>query len=687
MPPKGTTSNEACKVTLNEDDAIQTEKQNKKKGRQKKKKLQAGGAKEMKKISKLSSKTEKKEFSKNQTVWYTSKSKEPQQAEILRVDKDGSETFYTIQLIKNGREKQTDGHHLESLGLNDKNVSKIQSRFKTGQMVFHRANDGAPVYLAQIAKVHNGDGQPLYDIKLQGVNVEKSSIKEAELLDMDEVPGVPEGQCPSASARSARKTPGRSKSPTRIIRKVLSSEGLREIKRGIKKGCSMDGLQDMKRSLAGKVRDLSRDRLPVKATPAASPMKRSKFRKGSTGVSTKSSTSRNSSFDDSARKSSIESSTSREVGSRPPKPKKTRSMDGLREMVQRNKSNVSASREEPGRRARLKKTRSMEGVQEMAQGSRSAKSLGGPVRRKAPSSVRSHRAPVRNQQESARLDRERGVVRSKSMEGKELHPRHLRRPMGQNQRLSPGPPSIPTRGVNRSRSWNKEAGDIGAPVPPSRAAPAGMPRRRQQVPPGNLPNSSHHSQAQQNQRPNHHTLRSRAAKGLPNRQDSANSAKYKQAQSPRSTGSLRKPAMPSQKLLTRTLPPPRPPILSTPPIRVKNAQCDSDSEESSMSSVSWQDKPRSSNRPPSSMPPKREAPKPTEIMVDMDDASSVSSTGDSSWESSRERTKSKPASMQRQWQQQQQKAKPSTKKTSGENATAKTEIIVETVYSSDESDM
>jgi len=119
---------------------------------------------------------------------------------------------------------------------------------------------------------------------------------------------------------------------------------------------------------------------------------------------------------------------------------------------------------------------------------------------------------------------------------------------------------------------------------------------------------------------------------------------------------------------------------------------DSDSEESSISSVSWQDQqnPRSLNRAP--IPPKRDAPKPTEITVDADDASSVSSE-DSSWESFRGRPKSMPPSMQEQWQQrrddkQEKQEAPEIirqpPKLVGIDATSGAELVLETVYSSDE---
>ena len=125
----------------------------------------------------------------------------------------------------------------------------------------------------------------------------------------------------------------------------------------------------------------------------------------------------------------------------------------------------------------------------------------------------------------------------------------------------------------------------------------------------------------------------------------------------------------------------------TPYIRaVKKAVCDSDSEESSISSVSWQGpkKPCSFNR--SQFPSKREAPKPTEITVDMDDASSVSSGGDSSWESFRELpSKLKSGNMQRQ-RQQKEEPKPVTHDTEiiGFDSVAGFEVLVQNVYSSDE---
>jgi len=130
------------------------------------------------------------------------------------------------------------------------------------------------------------------------------------------------------------------------------------------------------------------------------------------------------------------------------------------------------------------------------------------------------------------------------------------------------------------------------------------------------------------------------------------------------------------------------------PIRaVKKAEYDSDdSEESSISSVSWQEpKPCSFNR--NRVPlPKKEAPKPTEITVDMDDASSVSSDDDSSWESFREHSKFKLGNMQRQWQQKRKENLkiPQVKKVThdteitGFDSIVGVEVRVQNVYSSDE---
>eukprot|EP00526_Cylindrotheca_closterium_P006750 CAMPEP_0113648064 /NCGR_PEP_ID=MMETSP0017_2-20120614/25476_1 /TAXON_ID=2856 /ORGANISM="Cylindrotheca closterium" /LENGTH=755 /DNA_ID=CAMNT_0000560225 /DNA_START=1 /DNA_END=2268 /DNA_ORIENTATION=+ /assembly_acc=CAM_ASM_000147 len=627
-----------------------------------------------------------KGYSKNQVVWYKFKGKENRRAKILSIDMGPQgKPFYTIKLLESGREKQTDDAHLEELGPNDAPEGSSQARFKTDQVVFHKPSDGAPIYLAQITRVYQGDDQPLYDITLQGSNVTKSSIKESDLFDMHEAPGVGTNAPAQSPSNTSRKSTRRSRSPKRVIKKVLSSEGLKEMKRGIKKVGSMEGLEKMRNAVRGKSlsRDKSRDRSVKRATPS----------KTKSGMSSDGSA-------DISKPSSARSLLSTEKrGSRI---KKTRSMEGMREMMQAGKQPSNSSVEgirrparRPGvkksrsmegmkeltkppgnqpppfgspaerrpRRPGVKKTKSMEGMRDMMQGSQSAHTP--KIRRAPPStrsmmsnqsghkSVRSHRPPRRTPADREKLDRERGVQRSKSLEG--MHPRHLRRPS--KERL--GPPAMPNRGGGLNRSWHKEPGD--GPRPPVRT-PSGA------LHGGNpaLQNAGTYGQVPH---------RASANKGIPMRNGSTDSKRRK---SPRSLSSLRRPVPP--------------PPASTPPIRaVKKVEYDSDdSEESSISSVSWQEpKPRSFQ-----MPPKKDAPKPTEITVDMDDASSVSSDDDSSWESFRgEGNKFKPGSMQRQWQQKMEANQ--EKRSSTGNATHATEIIgfdsvagvevrVQTVYSSDE---
>lgn len=127
-----------------------------------------------------------------------------------------------------------------------------------------------------------------------------------------------------------------------------------------------------------------------------------------------------------------------------------------------------------------------------------------------------------------------------------------------------------------------------------------------------------------------------------------------------------------------------------PPIRaVKKAEYDyDDSEESSISSVSWQEpKPCSFNR--NRVPlPKKEAPKPTEITVDMNGASSVSSDDNSSRESFREHSKFKLGNMQHQRKENLKipKVKKVTHDTeiTGFDSIVGVEVRVQNVYSSDE---
>ncbi|KAL3941106.1 MAG: hypothetical protein SGBAC_004488 [Bacillariaceae sp.] len=604
---------------------------------------------------------EKKVFSTKQVVWYSSKGKKPKKATILSIDRGpNGEPFYTIQFLKSGTEKQTDDAHLEQLGPDDAAEGNSQACFKTDQIVFHKPGDGAPVYLAQVTRVYQDDGRPLYDIRLQGSNVDKSSIQQSELFDMNEAPGVGCNAPAQSPSTTSRKSSRRSRSPKRGIKKVLSSEGLKEIKRGVKKVSSMDALDQMKKAVQrSKSGERSVKPSPVRGVP-------SKTKSGC------------SSADGSSEMP--KPSSSRSLLSAEKRPRfarvKTRSMEGLKEMMQAGKQSLhlddghlTMKGKQEGVRTRRTKSRSMEGLRDMRQGPQHSRPQS---MRKPPApnhsmmsssnhsghrSVRSHRPQPRNQAEKEKLDRQRGVQRSKSLEG--MHPRHLRRPTSR-ERL--GPPVMPTRGVNENHSWHKEHGD--APRPPVRT-PSGAQRRggpALQNARGQAPPVSHI-----------HGKRSAGNKALPARSRS-NASK---------NARVRNRSNSSQKQATQI-----------PPIRaMKKAEYDSDdSEESSISSVSWQEpKPSSFNR--SRVPlPKKEAPKPTEITVDMDDASSVSSGDDSSWESFREHAKFKPGNLQRQWQQKREehlkipKVKKVTHDTeiTGFDSIVGVEVRVQNVYSSDE---
>ena len=579
-------------------------------------------------------------YSKNQVVWYKAQGKKPKKAKILSIDMDD---VYTIKLLESGREKQTDSAHLKPLGPGDEAGGNSHARFKIDQIVFHKPSDGSPIFLAQIIKVYPGDGQPLYDIRLQGSNTEKFSIKEVELLDMNEAPGLgsnPKAQSPAVSARlaSSRQV---SKSPTRMIKKVLSSEGLKEMKRSVKKASSMEGLDAMKRSLLGK----SSERNPAKAAPVQGDLSRQ-----ASGRSTRSN-----------------------EGMKGSRIKKTNSMEGLKEMMMgtQQPSNASLEGAPRARRPGVKKSKSMEGMRDMMQASKSAHPA--PVRRPPPhsasmnmsghnQSVRAQRPPPRTQAEKEELDRQRGVQRSKSLEG--MHPRHLRRPASRERLGGPGMPQ--PHGGPQNQTWQSEHGP---PRPPGRpGSQHGQP----------LSNSMH-GQPPPGRRP---PPRARSADRIPIAR--TNSME-------KSIGGMRRPVPP---------PPGHGPSM-TPPRMMNNkkpaySDDDDDSEESSISSVSWQGKakqPRSFKQPP--IPTTRDAPKPTEITVDMDDASSVSSE-DSSWESFREKPKKskKSAGMKEQWKQRRdadRNAEPVKKevvrhppKVVGVDIVSGAELVLETVYSSDE---
>ncbi|CAJ1949382.1 unnamed protein product [Cylindrotheca closterium] len=595
-----------------------------------------------------------KSYSNDQVVWYKSKGKKNKKATILEIDvgPDG-QAFYTIKLNDCGREKQTDDAHLEPLGPNDAAEDDSRSRFKTGQVVFHKPGDGAPIYLVQISRVyHDGDGQPLYEISMQGSNLKKSSIRESDLLELHEVPATGTNAPAQSPSNHSRKSSRKSRSPKRGIKKTLSSEGLGKLKRGIKKASSMDGLDQMRKAVRGAGHAAGHAKATlVKA--AHLPLSRHH-----SGLSSKDGS------EEMSRQSSFRSQHSTEQRTRNPRVKKSRSMEGMREMMHTGKQHPSDGHLDGVRvrRPGVKKTNSMEGLVRT--------SKHGPLRKApAPSqsmmsmnsqhsqhsghrSVRSQRPQPRTQAEKNKLDRERGVQRSKSLEG--MHPRNLRRPTSRERLGHP-----PNRGVEQNNSWHKEPGDR---RPPARTASGD---RR---PPART--------ASGDRRPPARTASDdRARGGAP-----LQSATWNAAQRP-----IRRQQSADGKGIRRPVPPP-PPKASTPPIRaVKKPAYDSDSEESSISSVSWQEpKPQSFSR--TKVPPKRETPKPTEITVDMDDASAVSSS-DSSWESFRERPGQRKAyDMERKRREQVVKPKLVTHDTEiiGFDCITGVEVRVQNVYSSDE---